>query len=119
MAERLSDFKNLRRVEPKKEVPSQLSLHLNSTRFFYREDRTILQAGLRSRSAITFFLVALKQSQQAKTQAGGRAPQVKLLYAKSLTAVDRFEDAAQVLRDFLQEYPTTRMLPLHAVGWKA
>lgn len=47
---------------------------------------------------------ALKHSQLAKTQANGQAPQAVLLFAKSLTAMDRFEDAAQVLRDFLKEH---------------
>ena len=47
---------------------------------------------------------ALNQSQQAKAQANGQAPQAELLFAKSLTAMDRFEDAAQVLRDFLKDH---------------
>ena len=54
---------------------------------------------------------ALKQSQQAKTQANGRVPQVELLYAKSLTAMDRFEDAAQALRDFLKEHANDKDAP--------
>jgi cytochrome c-type biogenesis protein CcmH/NrfG len=48
---------------------------------------------------------ALKQSQQAQTEANGQAPQTELILAKSLTAVGRYEDAAQVLRDFLKNHP--------------
>ena len=51
---------------------------------------------------------ALSQSQQANTQANGQAPQAELLFAKSLTAVDRFEEAAQVLRDFLRDHPNDK-----------
>ena len=54
---------------------------------------------------------ALKQSQQAKIQANGQAPQVELLLAKSLTAVDSFEGAAQVLRDFLKNHPNDKDAP--------
>ena len=59
---------------------------------------------------------ALKQSQQAKSQANGQAPQVELLLAKSLTAVERFEDAAQVLRDFLKNHPNDKDAPT-ALRW--
>lgn len=47
---------------------------------------------------------ALKASQQAWTVSNGKAPQVELLLAKSLTAVGKYEDAAQALRDFLKRY---------------
>jgi tetratricopeptide (TPR) repeat protein len=47
---------------------------------------------------------ALKASQLAWTHSSGKAPQVELLLAKSLTAVGRYEDAAQSLRDFLKRY---------------
>jgi len=47
---------------------------------------------------------ALKASQQAWTEANGKAPQVELLLAKSLTAVGKYEDAAEALRDFLKRY---------------
>ena len=54
---------------------------------------------------------ALKQSQQAQTEANGLAPQVELLLAKSLTAVGRFEDAAQVLRNFLKNHSSDPEAP--------
>ena len=47
---------------------------------------------------------ALKASQLAWTQSNGKAPQVELLVAKSLTAVGKYEEAAQALRDFLKRY---------------
>ena len=47
---------------------------------------------------------ALKASQLAWTQSKGKAPQVELLLAKTQTAVGKFEDAAQSLRDFLKHY---------------
>jgi len=57
---------------------------------------------------------ALKTSQLALTESSGKAPQVELLVAQSLTAVGKYEDAAQALRDFLKrhgdrpEAPTAR-----------
>ena len=47
---------------------------------------------------------ALKSSQLAWTQSNGKAPQIELLVAQSLTAVGKYEDAAQALRDFLKHY---------------
>jgi Flp pilus assembly protein TadD len=47
---------------------------------------------------------ALKTSQLALTEANGKAPQIELLVAQSLTAVGKYEDAAQALRDFLKRY---------------
>jgi Tfp pilus assembly protein PilF len=47
---------------------------------------------------------ALKSSQLAWTQSNGKAPQVELLLAKAQTAVGKYEDAAQSLRDFLKRY---------------
>jgi predicted Zn-dependent protease len=47
---------------------------------------------------------ALKASQLAWTQSGGKAPQVELLLAKTQTAVGKYEDAAQSLRDLLKRY---------------
>jgi Flp pilus assembly protein TadD len=46
---------------------------------------------------------ALKTAQQALTQSNGKAPQIQLLVAQSLTAVGRYDDAAQTLREFLQK----------------
>ena len=47
---------------------------------------------------------ALRASQQALSESNGRAPQIELLVAQSLTAVGRYEDAAQALRDFLKSH---------------
>jgi Flp pilus assembly protein TadD len=47
---------------------------------------------------------ALKMSQQALTESNGKAPQIELLVAQSLTAVGRYDDAAQALRDFLKNH---------------
>jgi hypothetical protein len=44
-AERLSDFRNLRRDEDKRSIPSQLSLVLDSAQFFYINRPAILQVG--------------------------------------------------------------------------
>jgi len=45
---------------------------------------------------------ALQASQRAFTDSAGRAPQIELLVAQSLTAVGRYEDSAQALRHFLK-----------------
>jgi Tfp pilus assembly protein PilF len=47
---------------------------------------------------------ALKASQIAWTGSNGKAPEIELLLAQSLTAVGKYEDAAQSLRDFLKRY---------------
>jgi Tfp pilus assembly protein PilF len=47
---------------------------------------------------------ALKTSQQALVESNGKAPQIELLVAQSLTAVGRYEDAARALRDFLKNH---------------
>jgi len=47
---------------------------------------------------------ALKASQAAWMQSNGKAPQAELLLAKAQTAVGKYEDAAQSLRDFLKRY---------------
>ena len=47
---------------------------------------------------------ALKTSQLALTESNGKAPQIELLVAQALTAVGKYEDAAQTLRDFLKRY---------------
>jgi len=48
--------------------------------------------------------LALKTSQLALTQSNGKAPQIELLVAQSLTAVGRYDDAAQTLRTFLKNH---------------
>jgi len=51
---------------------------------------------------------ALKMSQDALTASSGKAPEIALLVAQSLTAVGRYEDAAQALRDFLRNHGDRR-----------
>jgi thioredoxin-like negative regulator of GroEL len=51
---------------------------------------------------------ALNMSQQAFAQSNGKAPAVALLVAQSLTAVGRYEDAAQVLREFLRDHASAQ-----------
>ena len=47
---------------------------------------------------------ALKMSQEALAGSNGKAPEIGLLVAQSLTAVGRYEDAARLLREFLGEH---------------
>ncbi len=47
---------------------------------------------------------ALKASQEALTASNGKAPEIELLLAQSLTAVGRYEDSATALRDFLKSH---------------
>ena len=46
-------------------------------------------------------------SQEALARSNGKAPAVALLVAQSLTAVGRFEDATQMLREFLRDHAST------------
>jgi tetratricopeptide (TPR) repeat protein len=48
---------------------------------------------------------ALKTSQEALTASNGKAPEIGLLVAQSLTAVGRYEDSAHALREFLKNHP--------------
>ena len=45
---------------------------------------------------------ALKMAEQAHTESHGSSAQAELLLAQSLTAMGRYEDSAQVLREFLK-----------------
>ncbi len=47
---------------------------------------------------------ALTMSQEALARSNGSAPAIALLVAQSLTAVGRYEDAAEVLREFLRDH---------------
>jgi tetratricopeptide (TPR) repeat protein len=47
---------------------------------------------------------AVKESQAALASSNGKAPEVELLLAQSLTAVGRYDDAAQTLRAFLKNH---------------
>jgi tetratricopeptide (TPR) repeat protein len=51
---------------------------------------------------------ALQISQDALSSSKGKAPELELLVAQSLTAVGRYEDAAQELREFLRDYADRR-----------
>ena len=51
---------------------------------------------------------ALQMSQVALSSSNGKAPEIKLLLAQSLTAVGRTEEAAQVLRDFIRNHSDRR-----------
>jgi Flp pilus assembly protein TadD len=51
---------------------------------------------------------ALDLSQAALSSSHGRAPEIELLVAQSLTAVGRYEDAAQALREFLRDHSDRR-----------
>jgi tetratricopeptide (TPR) repeat protein len=47
---------------------------------------------------------ALKTSQQALAESNGKAPQIELLVAQSLTAMGQYEDSAKSLREFLKNH---------------
>ena len=47
---------------------------------------------------------ALEMSQTALSFSDGKAPEIELLVAQSLTAMGRYEDAAQALREFLGKH---------------
>ncbi|HKV25271.1 MAG TPA: tetratricopeptide repeat protein [Candidatus Acidoferrum sp.] len=51
---------------------------------------------------------ALKMSQQALDNSSGKAPEIALLVAESLTAAGRYEDAAAVLRAFVKDHGDMR-----------
>jgi len=51
---------------------------------------------------------ALQMSRDAWSSSNGKAPEIELLVAQSLTAVGRYEDAAQALREFLRDYADRR-----------
>jgi len=51
---------------------------------------------------------ALQMSQTALSSSHGKAPEIELLVAQSLTAVGRYEDAARALRDFLRSHNDDR-----------
>lgn len=48
---------------------------------------------------------ALQTSQTALSSSNGKAPEIELLVAQSLTAVGRYDDAARALREFLRDHP--------------
>jgi len=48
---------------------------------------------------------ALKMSQEALAGSNGKEPRISLLVAQSLTAVGNYEEAAQLLRNFVRDFP--------------
>jgi Tfp pilus assembly protein PilF len=50
---------------------------------------------------------ALNMAQEELARSNGKAPAVALLVVQSLTAVGRYEDAAQALREFLRDHAST------------
>ena len=54
---------------------------------------------------------ALKTSQQALAESNGKAPDIALLVAQSLTAVGQYDAAADVLRDFLKNHADRPQAP--------
>jgi len=46
----------------------------------------------------------VKEAQTALASSNGKAPEVELLLAQSLTAVGRYDDAAQTLRAFIKNH---------------
>ena len=61
---------------------------------------------------------ALKTSHEALSDSNGKAPEIELLVAQSLTAVGRYEDSAQALRDFLKNHANDPQAPT-AKRWLA
>ena len=51
---------------------------------------------------------ALEMSQAALSFSDGKAPEIELLVAQSLTAMGRYQDAAQALREFLRNHADHR-----------
>jgi len=54
---------------------------------------------------------ALKTSQQALADSNGKAPEIQLLVAQSLTAVGQYDAAASALRDFLKNHADRPQAP--------
>ena len=54
---------------------------------------------------------ALAESQKALAESHGAEPEIELLLAQSLTAVGRYEDSAQTLREFLKNHPDAAGAP--------
>src|SRR5262249_10874597 len=48
---------------------------------------------------------ALKTSREALARSNGKEPRISLLVAQSLTAVGSYEEAAQLLRNFVRDFP--------------
>ena len=54
---------------------------------------------------------ALRESQTALTASAGHAPEIELLVAQALTAVGRYEESAETLRNFLKNHADNAQAP--------
>jgi Flp pilus assembly protein TadD len=79
-------------------APLEKSLQLNGSAW---ETRWVLARAYYYQEQ---YEAALKAAQEALTDSNGKGPEIELLVAQSLTAVGRYEDSAQVLRDFLKKH---------------
>lgn len=70
--------------------PSRWETHLALAKAYYHQQQ---------------YEEALKESQEGLTESHGPSIELELLLAQSLTAVGRYEEAAQTLRDFLKNHP--------------
>ena len=80
-------------------APLEKSLQLDATGTW--ETRWTLAKGYYQNAR---YEEALKMSKEALAASNGKAPEIALLVAQSLTAVGRYDDAAQVLREFLKDH---------------
>ena len=86
-------------------APLEKSLHLNPTPAVASDTRLALARAYYQQGR---YDQALQMSQDALSSSHGKAPEIELLVAQSLTAVGRYEDAAQTLREFLRHYADRR-----------
>lgn len=81
-------------------APLKKSLELNAGADAWETRWTLARALYRHEE----YDAALKVSNDALAGSNGRAPEIELLVAQSLTAVGRYEDAAETLRDFVKQH---------------
>jgi len=82
-------------------APLEKALQLNSAPSFWDARWALAKAYYQQAR----YDQAVRMSQDALSSSKGKAPEIELLVAQSLTAVGRYEDAAQALREFLRDYP--------------
>jgi tetratricopeptide (TPR) repeat protein len=51
---------------------------------------------------------AAEEARKALRDSNGKAPEIGLVVAASLTALGRYEESAEILREFLHEHPDNR-----------